>query len=96
MEGYAFTKKQSAKGNWEMRTNFGRNMALVLTKVNDFYYLNLYNNNPRNPGRCSLGWDEFLELAQMKDALMELFPQFEVSLYFKLSFKSYLHNTFTR
>ena len=67
-------------GNMEMRTMFGRNMAVVLTKVNDFYYINLYNNNPRNPGRCSLGWDEFLELFNMKEALEQLFPQFEVSL----------------
>jgi hypothetical protein len=44
---------------------FGRNMAVVLTKANGFYYINLYNNNPRNPGRCSLGWDEFLKLTNM-------------------------------
>ena len=80
MEGYAFTKKQSSKGNLEMRTTFGRHMAIVLTKVNDFYYINLYNNNQKNPGRCSLGWDEFMQLVEMKDVLMELFPQFEVSL----------------
>ncbi|VDH99256.1 Hypothetical predicted protein [Mytilus galloprovincialis] len=61
----------------EMRTNFGRHMAVVLTKVNDFYYVNLYNNNPRNPGRCSLGWDEFLELTNMKEGLEQLFKQFE-------------------
>lgn len=80
MESYAFTKKQSIRGNMEMRTSFGRNMAVVLTKVNDFYYLNLYNNNPRNPGRCSLGWDEFEELVNMRVALEQLFPQFQVRL----------------
>ena len=79
MEQYAFCQKTSAKGNQEMRSMFGRNMAVVLTKVNGFFYINFYNNNPRNPGRCSMGWDEFLELIKMKDALEQLFPQFEVS-----------------
>lgn len=81
MESYAFTKKQSIRGNMEMRTTFGRNMAIVLTKVNDFYYINLYNNNPRNAGRCSIGWDEFCELMNMKDTLDPLFPEFHVSLF---------------
>ena len=85
MESYAFTKKQSIRGNLEVRTNFGRNMAIVLTKVNDFFYINLYNNNPRNPGRCSLGWDEFMELANMKDALEQLWPEFGVSFFLILN-----------
>ncbi|CAG2216807.1 unnamed protein product [Mytilus edulis] len=59
-----------------MRTSFGRHMTVVLTKVNDFHYINLYNN-PRNPGRCFLGWDEFLELTNMKEGLEQLFKQFE-------------------
>ncbi|VDI08636.1 Hypothetical predicted protein, partial [Mytilus galloprovincialis] len=65
------------KGNLEMRTMFGRNMALVLTKVNGYYYVNLYNNNPRNPGRCSLGWDEFIEMTAMRNVLEQLHSQFE-------------------
>ncbi|CAC5368670.1 unnamed protein product [Mytilus coruscus] len=77
MESYAFAKKNSIKGNLEMRTNFGRNMAIVLTKVNDYFYINLYNNNPRNPVRCSLGYDEFCELVNMKEALEQLFKEFE-------------------
>jgi len=81
MESYAFTKRQSTKNNLEMRTTFGRNMAVVLTKVNGYFYLNLYNNNPRNPGRCSLGWDEYLELTNMTDALVQLFPEFGVSFF---------------
>jgi hypothetical protein len=82
MENYTFTKKQSMRGNTEMRTMFGRNMAVVLTKANGFYYINLYNNNPRNPGRCSLGWDEFLKLTNMKEALEQLFPQLEASFFY--------------
>ncbi|CAC5368619.1 unnamed protein product [Mytilus coruscus] len=35
------------------------------------------NNNPRNPGRCSLGYDEFCELVNMKEALEQLFKEFE-------------------
>lgn len=62
-----------------MRTMFGRNMAMVFTKVNDYYYINLYNNNPRNPGRCSMGYDEFAELVAMKNVLEQLKPEFEVS-----------------
>ena len=31
MESYAFTKKKSIRGNMEMRTTFGRNMAIVLS-----------------------------------------------------------------
>ena len=58
---------------------FGRNMALVLTKVNGYFYINLYNNNPHNPGRCSLGWDEFVELSNMRTIMEQLHPQFEVS-----------------
>ncbi|VDI77643.1 Hypothetical predicted protein [Mytilus galloprovincialis] len=65
------------KGNLEMRTMFGRNMALVLTKVNGYHYVNLYNNNPRNPGRCSLGWDEFIEMIAMRNVLEQLHSQFE-------------------
>jgi len=34
MENYAFTKNKSMRGNTEMRTTFGRHMAVVLTKVN--------------------------------------------------------------
>lgn len=81
MEQYAFCKKMSAKGNLEMRTMFGRNMALIITKVNGFFYVNLYNNNPRNPGRCSLGWDEFQEMVAMKNVLEHLQPQFDVSFF---------------
>ncbi|CAC5405295.1 unnamed protein product [Mytilus coruscus] len=62
-----------------MRTNFGRHMAIVMTKFNDFYYVNLYNNNQRNswPGKCSLGWDEFLDLVNTKECLKQLFQQFQ-------------------
>ncbi|CAG2246383.1 unnamed protein product [Mytilus edulis] len=78
MDQYAFCKKNSMKGNLEMRTMFGRNMALVLTKVNGYYYVNLYNNNPRNPGRCSLGWDEFIEMTTMRNVLEQLHSQFKI------------------
>ncbi|CAC5369825.1 unnamed protein product [Mytilus coruscus] len=37
----------------------------------------LYNNNPRNPGRCFLGYDEFFELVNIKEALEQLFKEFE-------------------
>lgn len=91
MEQYAFCKKMSAKGNLEMRTMFGRNMALIITKVNGFFYVNLYNNNPRNPGRCSLGWDEFQEMVAMKNVLEHLQPQFDVSFFFSISTLSTRH-----
>jgi len=77
MEQYAFCKKLSKRGNIEMRTMFGRHMAVVLTKAEGYFYINLYNNNPRNAGRCSMGWDEFLELTNMRTILEQLHPQFE-------------------
>lgn len=83
---YAFTKKVSTKGNPEMRTNFGRHMAIVVTRVNGLCYVNLYNNNPRNSGRCSLGWDEFCELVTMHDVLIKAMSQFEKVSCFFLSF----------
>ena len=82
MESYAFTKKLSMRGNLEMRTNFGRQKVIVLTRVNGYYYINLYNNSTKNPGRCSLGYDEFSELMGMSDILEQLKHQFEeVSLF---------------
>ena len=81
---YAFMKKVSTKGNPEMRTNFGRHMAIVITRVNGFCYVNLYNNNPRNSGRCSLGWDEFCELVTMHDVLDKAMSQFDKVSFFLL------------
>ncbi|CAC5371842.1 unnamed protein product [Mytilus coruscus] len=75
IENVAEMAEQSLRGHTEMRSNFGRHMARVMTKVNDFYYVNLNNNNPRNPGRCSLDWDEFQEFVNMKECLEQLFQQ---------------------
>ena len=44
---YTFSKKLSKKGNLEMRTNFGFQKAIVLTDVNEYFYINLYNNSQR-------------------------------------------------
>ena len=57
MEGYAFTKKQSSKGNLEMRTTFGRHMAIVLTKVNDLLY-KLIQQQSKESGKMFpwMGW----------------------------------------
>lgn len=70
------------RGNLEMRTNFGRQKVIVLTRVNGYYYINLYNNSTKNTGRCSLGYDEFSELIGMNHILEQLKHQFEeVSLF---------------
>ena len=59
------------KGNLEMRANFGFQKALVLTCVNGHFYINLYNNTPKNPGRCSIGYDELEELISMKAMILD-------------------------
>ncbi|CAG2255770.1 unnamed protein product [Mytilus edulis] len=80
MESYVFTKNKVSGEIWICVPLFGRHITVVLTKVNDFHYINLYNNNPRNPGRCFLGWDEFLGLTNMKEGLEQLFKQFEAAV----------------
>jgi len=62
------------KGNLEMRTNFGYQKAIVLTYVNGYFYVNLYNNSKSNPGRCSISYSELQELIKMKDIFEQLIP----------------------
>jgi len=71
---YTFSKKLSMKGNLEMRTNFGYQKAIVLTYVNGYFYVNLYNNSKSNPGRCSISYSELEELIKMKDIFEQLMP----------------------
>lgn len=79
---YSFTKKLSMKGNMEMRTNFGYQKAVVLTYVNGYFYINLYNNTKSNPGRCSISYSDFEELIKIKGIMDQLKPQMvEVSLF---------------
>jgi hypothetical protein len=40
VSNYTFSKKLSKKGNLEMRTNFGFQKAIVLTDVNEYFYIN--------------------------------------------------------
>ena len=76
-----------------MRTNFGRQKVIVLTRVNGYYYVNLYNNSTKNPGRCSFGYDEFIELIGMSHILEQLKPQFdEVSFLFIVIAKSNIYD----
>lgn len=75
---YTFTKKLSAKGNIEMRTNFGYQKAIVLTYVNGYFYINMYNNTKTNPGRCSISYTELEERVVMKTLLDKLKPQMVV------------------
>lgn len=78
---YTFTKKLSAKGNIEMRTNIGYQKAIVLTYVNGYFYINMYNNTKTNPGRCLISYKELEELVVMKILLDKLKPQMvEVSI----------------
>ena len=62
------------KGNLEMGTNFGYQKAIVLTYVNGYFYVNLYNNSKSNPGRCSISYSELEELIKMKDIFEQLIP----------------------
>ena len=38
---YTFSKKLSKKENLEMRNNFGFQKAIVLTYVNEYFYINV-------------------------------------------------------
>ena len=79
---YTFSKKLSKKGNVEMRTNFGFQKTIVLTYVNEYFYINLYNNSEKNPGRCSLSYSDFEELIRIKGIINQLKPKMvEVSLF---------------
>jgi hypothetical protein len=83
VSNYTFSKKLSKKGNLEMRTNFGFQKAIVLTDVNEYFYINLYNKSQKNPGRCLLSYSDFEELIRIKGVMDQLKPQMvEVSLFY--------------
>ena len=65
-----------------MRTMCDRNIALDITKVNGYFYVNLYNYSPGNPDRCFLGWDEFIEMASMQNVKEQLHSHFDASFVF--------------
>jgi len=66
-----------------MRTNFGFQKAIVLTDVNEYFYINLCNKSQKNPGRCSLSYSDFEELIRIKGVMDQLKPQMvEVSLFY--------------
>ncbi|VDI70656.1 Hypothetical predicted protein [Mytilus galloprovincialis] len=71
-----FTKRYR-NDKMEMRTSFGRNMALTMTKTNGYFYINLYNNNPRCKGNCPMGLDEMEELCSLMSILTQVKEEFK-------------------